>query len=323
VKVLFFGSSEFSVPFLEELINTGHDIIIVFTGFDKERGRGKIISPNPVKSFASGKKLYVSEIEDFTDSFYEKMVHSGFDYIISVSFGRIFPEKFIELAGGKTINVHPSILPAYRGPSPIISALLNGEALTGITLIKIEKKIDSGDIYMQTHLAIAAKDNRETLEEKLSLVGKKMLVLLLELLKNENTAAYPQPENGISYTGFFTAKDTVIDWKKSQAHIINHIRAFGFSPGSKTNYRGKIIKVLSAKPVKDPYNGTKNNFQNGQVVRADRQGLIVKCGEPGKNDSSSISNFISLQKLKPQDKNSMDYVDFLNGYRVKPGDFFE
>ena len=323
MKVLFFGSSEFSIPFIEALLNKNHRIELVFTGRDKGKGRSKVISPNHVKSFAMDKKLQVFEIEVFDDIFYRRVIDSKFDFIVSVSYGKILPERFIDIAGGRTVNVHPSILPRYRGPSPVISSLLNGDTMTGVTLIRIEKKIDSGDIYLHTKVAISEEENKDTLEKKLTIIGTGMLMSLLDLIKDKNIVTFPQSETGISYTKLFSTGDTLIDWKKSSSQIINKIRAFGNSPGSRTNFKGKIIKVLAARQVQNPYPQEKNKFKAGQVIKADRQGIVVKCGIPGKGPGTGVYDFISLQKLKPQDKNAMDYIDFLNCYRIKPGDSFE
>jgi methionyl-tRNA formyltransferase len=334
VKILFFGSSDFSVPFIEAINGSCHSITLVLTSADKAKGRGKIMGPNPVKLCAQ--KLHLDYLEDlgFSEQTMEKIAGTCFDCLVVVSFGRLIPKKILEIAGGRTINVHPSLLPKYRGPSPITTALLNGDTQTGISLIKIEEKFDIGDVYAQLKFDISENDNRGLLEAKIFKLGAPFLISLLDNFENISLTAHPQSVQGVSYTKIFTKEDFKIDWAKSAYEIFNKIRAFSPTPGSVAFWRGKYLKILKAQIVELPQyskaeimkEGQNKHkvIHSGQVISAEKTILLVACGssvlKPGIKTRPTA---ISLLVIKPQGKEKMHFNDFINGYRVKPGDFFE
>jgi methionyl-tRNA formyltransferase len=354
VKVLFFGSSDFSVPFIEAINNSGHRIVLVLTSADKAKGRGKIMSPNPVKLCAQ--KLHLDYLEDldFGEHTMDRIPLTGFDCLVAVSFGRLIPKKILDIAGGRTINVHPSLLPKYRGPSPITTALLNGDTQTGISLIKIEEKFDTGDIYAQLKFDIAESDNRDALEKKIFKLGAPFLISLMDNYESMFLGAYPQSLQGVSYTKIFTNEDFKIDWSKSAGEIFNKIRAFSPAPGSVAMWKGKYLKILKAQIVELPqqnkdeiiytrhgkgdinqaaqnkeeiiYSGQNKGevIRFGQIINAEKTGLIVACGNSIVRPCVKAPlKALSLLMIKPQGKNEMHFIDFINGYRIKRGDSFE
>lgn len=394
MKVLFFGSSDFSVPFMEAINNSGHRIVLVLTSADKARGRGKVMRPNPVKLCAQ--KLYLDYLEDldFSEHTMKKIALTCFDCLVAVSFGRLIPKKILEIARGRTINVHPSLLPKYRGPSPITTALLNGDTQTGISLIKIEEKFDTGAVYAQLKFDIPQNDNRDALEAEIFRLGVPFLIFLMDNYEKMFLEARPQSGQGVSYTKIFTKEDFKIDWTKSAGEIFNKIRAFSGTPGSDAVWKGKYLKILKAQIVelpqcqksevtysaqnKDEINqaaqskhaimhtvqsqertilpgqsndevisckqskdkvindrqnidGSIHNGQGkdkiiypGQIIKAEKTGLVISCGSSIFNpDVKTPLTALSLLVLKPQGKDEMHFKDFINGYRIKPGDFFE
>jgi methionyl-tRNA formyltransferase len=354
VKVLFFGSSDFSVPFIEAINNSGHRIVLVLTSADKAKGRGKIISPNPVKLCAQKLCLDFIEDRDFGRQTIDKLAATDFDCLVVVSFGRIIPKEVLEIAGGRTINVHPSLLPKYRGPSPITTALLNGDTQTGISLIKIEEKFDIGDVYSQLKFDISENDNRDLLEAKIFRLGAPFLISLMDEYESMLLDAHPQSGRGVSYTKIFTKEDFKIDWSKSAQEIFNKIRAFSGTPGSVAFWKGKYLKILKARIIELPqrsedkinndgqnkdevvcaghnknevfYNGRDKDdmIHAGQIIKADKAGLLVACGSSiFKPDAATNLTALSLLVIKPQGKDEMCFNDFINGYRIKPGDSFE
>ncbi len=366
MKILFFGSSDFSVPFIEAINNSDHRIVLVLTSADKAKGRGKIIGPNPVKLCALKLNLEFIEDHDFGPQTINKLKETDFDCLVVVSFGRMIPKEVLEIAGSCTINVHPSLLPKYRGPSPITTALLNGDTETGISLIKIKQKFDTGDIYAQLKFDISENDNRDLLEEKILKLGAPFLISLLDNYESMSLGAWPQHEQGVSYTKIFTKEDFKIDWSKSAEKILNKIRAFSTAPGSDVLWKGKYLKILkaqitelpqyckdeimntgqntvnnetmcSAKSKKEIIFSSQNNYEmihpgpdsdeiisTGQVIRADKTGLIVSCGSSiFKHDAKTPRTALSLLVIKPQGKGEMKFSDFINGYRIKSGDYFE
>jgi methionyl-tRNA formyltransferase len=334
VKILFFGSSDFSVPFVEAINNSGHNIVMVLTSADKEKGRGKVKSPNPVKLCAQRLNLDFIEDDDFGSQTIKKLAAAGFDCLVVVSFGRMIPKEILEIAGSCTINVHPSLLPKYRGPSPITTALLNGDKETGISLIKIKQKFDTGDIYSQLRFDISENDSRGMLEEKILKLGAPLLISLLDNYEDMSTRARPQSLQGVSYTKIFTKEDFKIDWSKNADEIFNKIRAFSPVPGSIALWKGKYLKILKAQVVELTKNikdeilkealNKDNTIHAGQVIKAEKTGLLVACGSSiFKSGAKTQMSALSLLAVKPQGKDEMHFNDFINGYRVKPGDFFE
>lgn len=324
MKVLFFGSSDFSVPFIEAINASGHRIALVLTSADKAKGRGKIMGPNPVKLCAQRLHLNFIEDRDFGVQTMLVLANTDFDCLVVVSFGRIIPNKVLELAGSRTINVHPSLLPKYRGPSPISAALLNGDSETGISLTKIKEKFDTGDIYSRLKFSISENDNKDSLEKKIFLLGAPMLISLMDNFESMALSARPQSSLGVSYTKIFTKQDFKIDWSKSAHEITNKIRAFSSSPGSFVIWKGKYLKILKARIVQLPQECPMNEKTcAGQVIMAEKAGLLVACGSSFSIQTKKIPDAVSLLMIKPEGKNEMSFNDFINGYRLKPGDSFE
>jgi len=325
VKILFFGSSEFSLPFLREISKSGHEIVLVLTKPEMRQGRGKKLLPNPVKELSLELGLDYIESAGFDKDVNDAISGTRFDYLVVVSFGKIIPDNILEIAGERTINVHPSLLPKYRGPSPVSTAIMNGETSTGITFTKIKKKFDTGDIYMVIKFSISPDDNKDALEEKIIKISAPALVSLLDILEKHDMKTVPQSRYGTSYTRIFSKSDFRIDWSLKSRQILNKIRAFSSEPGSFTTWNGKIIKILAAKIPAANKNLLKScrNAKCGQVLQADSNGLIIKCMETQVLKAYCRNCMLQITELKPEGKNSMVYADFINGYRIKPGELFE
>jgi methionyl-tRNA formyltransferase len=318
LKIVFFGSSYFSVPFLEYLHKKNHIITGVVTNEDKITGRGKKVLPNPVKIFAQNNKLSCLEVTKLDDSFCKKLALINFDCLVIVSFGHIIPKRIIELSNDNAINVHPSLLPSLRGPSPIISALLEGYKETGLSIMKINEELDEGDIYAQTLFRVGEFDNKDILEEKMIKIGAPLLNSVLELIDKNMIEAFPQSGTP-SYTPLFKKKDLKIDWSLNSRDISNKIRAFSSEPGAYTVFRDMKVKILSARSLEGHEDYTSDyklsGFpKRGEIIFADKlNGIIVSCGG---------GTALKLLELKIEGKDRISCYDFLNGYRVKPGEYF-
>lgn len=319
MKIIFFGSSEFSVPFLETIYKSDHEIAAVVTNTDKETGRGKKILPNPVKLKALELDLKYIEIKKMDDNFFQKLLGLRFDGLVIVSFGHIIPENVIDLSNDNAINVHPSLLPKYRGPSPVASALINGDVETGVTIISIDAGLDTGNILAQTKFKISINDNKDILEKKLIAIGAPLLLSVLGLIDKDMIESFPQVGEA-SYTEIFNSNDLRIDWSLKASQIINKIRAFSSQPGAFTVLSNLRIKILNAveydyydEDVKADALG--NEYFAGAIIKADKnKGLIVKCGE---------SEALRILEVKVEGKNRISSYDFLNGYKLKTGDYFK
>lgn len=318
MNILFFGSTEFSVPFLEEIYNSKHVISAVITTPDKRRGRGKKLLPNPVKKSSIDLGINFIQVEKLDNEFIDKVKKISFDCIVVVSFGLILPKNLLDLVPNRCINIHPSLLPRYRGPSPVTSVLLNGEEKTGISIINMVEEVDAGDIYVQAEFGVDKNDNKDILERKLIEFGKPLVIAVLNLLEEVDLKTTAQDESCVTYTSLIGKRDLKIDWDKSAVEIVNRIRAFSYKPGCFSFFKNKRIKILKASIYEDD---RKERFlaagedKNGSILAADKDvGLLVRCNE---------NEIVSIQLLKPQGKNLMKAVDFINGYRIKTGEKFE
>lgn len=316
MKIVFFGSSEFSVPFLNSIYNSNHQVVLVVTGIDKAKGRGRNMLGNPVKEYACKKDFKIIGADKIDNEIISKISGIEFDCLVLVSYGKLLPPEVLKLAVGKSVNVHPSLLPKYRGPSPIESAIFNGDSETGISIIGISERLDEGDIFAQCKFSIQNNETKDSLEDKMIRIGAPMLISILDLLQEGKIVPYQQEKEGITYTPLFSKEDLKINWHNTAEEIDNKIRAFSAEPGCFSFWNGKIIKIL--KVTKIINFKTKDNLKNkksGEIIIADKvNGLMVKCGK---------NEIIRIEALKPQSKKAMSALDFLNGYRIKAGEFFE
>jgi methionyl-tRNA formyltransferase len=322
LKILFFGSSEISVPFLEEIYKSRHSITSVVTITDKPAGRGRRNTPNIVKKRAIELGIDFIQIEKFDHSFFDKFAELEFDGVVVVSFGKILPERIFKLTTARWLNVHPSLLPRYRGPTPIISALLNGDRVSGVSIIEVVPEVDAGGIYAQVKFGVEEDDNRDSLEQKSIKFGKSLLMTVLDLIENENLNSYPQDEESVIYSHKITKEDLKINWDSSAAEIVNKIRAFSLRPGAYCLWKGLRIKILKASVP----GGTASNAyldklkfdeneKNGLVVEADKKtGILIKCNK---------NEMVKIEKLQPQGRKVISSADFINGYRLEAGENFE
>lgn len=320
MNILFFGSSEISVPFLEEIHSSRHKISSVVTIIDKHAGRGKKVTPNIVKVKALELGTGLIQVEKFDDDFYSNLKKINFDTALVVSFGKIFPAKIFELTSARWLNVHPSLLPRYRGPTPIVSTLLNGDKNGGISIIEVTPEVDAGRIYAQVSFGLEVNDNRDSLEYKSIIFGKSLLVAVLNLLEDGVLKPYPQDESGVVYSTKIKKEDLKINWKCTAREIVNKIRAFSSKPGAYCLWKGIRIKLLEAVALSDGekslyLDDIKGSGRGGFVVRADKkEGILIGCGN---------SDLIRVEILQLQGKNAVSSADFVNGYRLKAGENFE
>ena len=324
LKIVYFGSSGFSVPFLKKIIGSGHEVVAVFTNADKKKGRGRKLTSNPVKAAAESAGIKVFEIDKMDKDFIKDLSAIDFDYGVVISFGMIFGAEIFEKWPGKWINLHPSMLPRYRGPSPMISALLDGAVQTGVTINDVVHKVDTGSIFAQARFNIDPEDNLECLENKVIHFGGPLLIAVLDMIGDKNYKPYSQGEEGVSYTRKITKDDLIIDWNGTGEDIINRIRALSPAPGAYGVLEGERVKILKASVYDDTIaTGSGDTGMEkaigmkpaGTIVSASpKGGLLVRCGS---------KEIISIEKLQPAGKKPMDYKSFINGYHPETGARFE
>ncbi|MFH1551971.1 MAG: methionyl-tRNA formyltransferase [bacterium] len=247
-KIIFIGASQFAVPSLKNLIKNNYDILAVITAPDKPVGRKQELFSCPVKQTALKHKLSILQpikISEVSD----KIAKLKPDLIIVASYGQIIPKNILDIPCFGSINIHPSLLPKYRGPSPIQTAILNNEKTTGITIMLMDEKMDHGPIISQETTLIDTDDNYQTLEKKLSEQSADFLIKTLPQYIQNKIKPQIQNENNATYTKILTREHGKINWNQTAQQIERMIRAFFPWPGAWTELNGKRIKILKAKAV--------------------------------------------------------------------------
>ena len=300
------GTPDFAVPSLKKLVEKGYDVKLVVTQPDKPAGRGKKVTPPPVKVVAEelGIPVYQPEKVKENAELKKKLLEIEPDLIVVAAYGKILPEWLLNLPKYGTVNVHASLLPKYRGASPIQWALLNGEEETGVTIMKVIPELDAGDILSQKRVKIEKEDNAKTLHDKLAEVGAELLVETLPLYVSGKLKPVPQNEEEATYCPQIKKEMGKIDWRESAEKIFNKIRAFTPWPSAYTTFRGKRVKILKGEPVE----GT---GEPGEVIEAGRD-LIVATGEGA----------LKIERLRPEGRKEISGEEFVRGYRVRKGDRF-
>ncbi len=304
MKVIFMGSPAFALPALRTLVINKYDLIAVYTQPDKKSGRGQQVAACPVKQFASDAGLRVIQPESFRDpGEVELLAGLKPDIIIVAAYGQILPGKVLQIPPHKCINIHPSLLPRYRGPSPVAAAILNGDAQTGVTIMLIERKVDSGPIIAQEQAPIQDEDTTGSLTGRLATSGAKLLVDTLPAWVQGTIQPLVQDESQASYTRMGKKEDGILDWSWPAVQLWRKVRACNPWPGSYIKWMDSRIKIMTTVPLADVEKG-----RVGQVVelpRGDVTRVAVRTGE----------GLLGLVRIQPEGKREMTAGDFAAGHR--------
>jgi len=244
LKIIFIGTSQFAAIILDKLCQANLKPVLVITAPDKPVGRKKIITPPPAKLTAEKYGIPISQPKVISNF---QFPISKPDLIVVAAYGQIIPKEILKIPRYGCLNVHPSLLPKYRGPSPIQAAILNGDKETGVTIIKMTEKVDAGPIIANIKYQISnIKINYETLHNKLAELGTDLLIKTIPLWIKGKIKEKLQDESKASYTKILTKEDGLINWRDPIEKIERQIRAFNPWPGAYTIYRGKMLKILEA-----------------------------------------------------------------------------
>ena len=251
LKIVFIGTPEFGAIILKELCNANLKPVLVITAPDKPVGRKQILTPPPVKILAEKYNINIIQPEQILNSKSE-ILNLNPDLIVVVAFGQILPKEILEIPKYGCLNVHPSLLPKYRGPSPIQSFILNGDKKTGVTIVLMDEKIDHGQILTNSKFQITnPKITYLELHNKLAELGVKLLIETIPKWTRGEIKPRPQNHSKATYTKILKKQDGKIDWQKPVEYIERQVRAFNPWPGTHTIYNGKILKILKAEILKD------------------------------------------------------------------------
>ncbi len=311
MRIVFFGSPPAALPSLEMLLEAGHDIGLVITQPDRPTGRGRRLAPSAVKSFAQeyGLPTYEPERIRKDAEALERIQGVDPDLIVVVAYGQIIPASIIYLPRFDSINIHFSLLPKYRGASPVQWTILKGEEKTGLTIFKLNEKMDEGDILIQQEIDIYPEETAGELETRLSQAGADLLVKTVENLGG--IKPWPQDHSQATYAPRLTKEDGLIDWQKGAQQLERQIRAFQPWPTSYTQLGEKRLKILKAKPS-NTVPGC--SCFPGAVWSIGKEGIEVCCGE---------RSTLLIQDIQPQGKRPMSAHAFSLGAHIKPSDVFD
>lgn len=305
--LVYCGTPRFAVPTLERLVEAGHSVRLVVTQPDRPRGRGMELAVSPVKEAASRRGLAITQPDQIksNNEFREQLSALGPDAIVVVGYGRIIPQWMIDLPRFGNLNLHASLLPKYRGAAPIQWAIANGESVTGVTTMRIDAGLDTGDILLQRQLPIAPEDTADTLGPRLAAVGADLMVETLRGLESGQVRPIPQDHAQATLAPILKKEDGRIDFARSAPEICNRLRGFQPWPGAYTTFKGKTLQVHRAHPVEHA-----GKLGPGEIaVEAAR--LLVGCGQ---------GTTLELAEIQVEGKRRMSVAEFINGHRPKSGD---
>jgi len=312
-NLVFCGTPRFAVPTLERLVDAGHSVPLVVTQPDRPRGRGMEVAVSPVKDAAM--RLGIAVVQPgaikTNAEFRDQLAAIGPDAIIVVGYGRIIPQWMIDLPRLGNLNLHASLLPKYRGAAPIQWAIANGESVTGVTTMRIDAGLDTGDILMQSEISIDLKDTAETLGPKLASIGADLMVETLRGLENGQVRPTPQDHSQATLAPILKKEDGRMDFARSAKNLFNRLRGFQPWPGAFTIFKGKTLQVHRAQPVQHAIQLTPGE------VAVEGTRLFVGCGENKAKDTDTTLELIEIQL---EGKRRMTAQEFINGYRLKSGD---
>lgn len=304
MKIVFMGTPDFAVPCLEALIQSRHEVVGVFTQPDKKVGRKQILTPPPVKVTAEKHGVAVYQPNTLKDGKALEIIKElAPDVIAVVAYGKILPKEILEYPEFGCVNVHGSILPKYRGAAPIQWAVINGETETGVTIMRMDEGLDTGDIILVRRTEIGINETSEELFDRLSLIGAKALADIIELFADGNVNHVPQPEGDFGYASMIDKSMCNIDWKKSAFEVHNLIRGLQSWPVATTVINGKTVKIHKS-VLSD-----KTGNEAGEIVN-NKNVLTVCCGD---------KNCIDILEVQPEGKKRMDIKAFLAGNPLDNG----
>ncbi|MGD9393564.1 MAG: methionyl-tRNA formyltransferase [Dehalococcoidia bacterium] len=300
MRVVFMGSPAFAVPSLEYLVLGGYEIVAVYTQPDRTGGRGRRLAPSPVKQTALALGLTVVQPESLkAPQAVEQLAAFKPDIIVVAAFGQLLPKAVLELPEMGCLNIHPSLLPKFRGASPVPAAILAGEEFTGVSIMLLDEGMDSGPVLARAQVPIADSDTTASLGAKLSRVGAGLLgEVMVGWLRGE-IKPQPQDESQTTYCQPITKDEGEIDWRLPVIDIWRRVRAFHPWPGCFTRWRGKTLKILEATPL-----SPQTSAKAGEVVALD-SGFGIGSGE----------GMLNILRVQLEGKQALSATEFLRGQR--------
>ena len=313
MKIVFMGTPDFAVGTLRAIVEAGYEVIEVVTQPDREKGRGREVQMTPVKEYAVSQKIPVFQPQKIkTPEAVEELKKWPADLYVVAAFGQILSQEILDIPKFGCVNVHASLLPRYRGAAPIQWSILNGDAVTGVTIMQMDAGLDTGDILTQKEVIIDADETGDSLFEKLSISGAQLLVETLPQIENGTVTRIPQEEAKATHVKMLNKEMGQIDWSKSNEVLEHLVRGLNSWPGAYCTFRGKTLKIWRARAAADVTGQKEQKFAAGDAVQVTKEAVYVQTG----------SGLLELLEVQMESKKRMAVKDFLLGYPVKPGDKF-
>jgi methionyl-tRNA formyltransferase len=312
LKTLFFGTSPLACPSLEALAHSPHHpLLAVVTQPDRPAGRKLRLQPSAVKTLALQLNLPLFQPDRArSPAFIETVRQWAPDIGIVVAYGQLLPLSLLDLARFGFLNVHASLLPQYRGAAPIQWAILNGDLVTGITIMKLDQGLDTGPILRQITTPIQESDDAQSLHDRLAQLGARLLLDVLPLYTAGAISPEPQPSSNVSYARKITRADGRLNWSLSARQLWNQTRALVPWPGTFAFLPGEphplLLKIWEVEPIQSPRPAP------GLILEVSADGILVGCGE----------NALLLQSVQPEGRRRMTAAEFLAGHPLQPGESF-
>ncbi len=307
MKIIFAGTPVFAATALEGLIHAGHQIVMVLTQPDRPAGRGMRMVASAVKVLAQQQHLAILQpLTLRTPEIQAQLEALRADVMIVAAYGLILPQAVLDIPSQGCLNIHASILPRWRGAAPIQRALLAGDGGTGITIMRMDAGLDTGNILLQHEMKIAPDDSTQSLHDRLSLLGALSIVEALAQLEQGKLVSVVQNETEACYATKITKAEAEIDWRLPAEQIDRVVRAFNPTPGAYTSFQGMVLKIWQAKIIAG------ESGQPGEIVAVSREGIVVACG----------SGLLQVEMLQKPGGRKMNVADFLTGNNFHPGECF-
>lgn len=306
MKLVFCGTPQFAVPTLQALADAGFDIALVVTQPDRPSGRHLELAPSPVKKLAQTLGVPITQPEKIknNEAFRAQLQQIQPEAIVVVGYGRIIPQWMIDLPPLGNINLHASLLPKYRGAAPVQWAIAMGESVTGVTTMRIDAGLDTGDILLQREEPVRDQDTAETLAPRLAEMGAPLMLDTLRGLQAGTITPQPQDHTRASLAPILKKEDGLIDFQRTAPEICSRLRGFQPWPGAFTTLRGKTLNIEAARPAEGPL------IPPGEL-KVEGERLLAGCGG---------GTTVEFLQVHPEGKRSMSARDFIHGYRPKSGE---
>ena len=304
-KIIFMGTPEFSVPALQALHQNGYELAMVVTQPDRPRGRGRRITPSPVKQTALDLGYPVNQASSIkTVDFASQIQSFKPDFLVVVAYGKILPENVLALPRIGTINIHASLLPKLRGAAPIQWAVINGEAVTGVCSMLMDKGMDTGDVLLSAQEAIEPGDTAGTLHDRLAHRGAEVLIYTLKAYADNNIQPIPQDHDLATYAPMLTKDDGLINWNTSAKSLESFIRGVTPWPGAYTFWGDKRLKIFSSIPI--------------TADISEPPGTVL-VGFPDELRIATGNGVLSIREIQGASGKRLTIREFLRGHPIQPG----